>query len=453
MELTRARVFRVNSITCVFPGRRMNGSSDFFTLFLAVSRRLESIAVRLGPPLSIEESQILTLIHTHNSEHRPLTAQDIADSLKIEKSSLSRKLARLVDAGLLHRNKGSSDRREKLLELSPPGISTLESDQQTRNKQVEEFSMPLAISERRRFTRIVKSFADNLGAAEISMGLADHPLKVQITRLTRSLGFLGANLFETGFPLEECQMLSVIHENPEGILLSKLKDELPYDKSKMSRLIQAYEERGITASKTDSEDKRKVFVMLTKKGVSELAAMQASSGRLFDRGLSTLNLDERDALKELLERVIDSRTSAHDGDEFEFKSIVSEHERKDARTFLLQQLSRLDLFSMAPATLAPTESKLLAAFRDGKLLGILEWTEKHPLSLRIENLLTDAKDGFGVPAVALIEAAKQLVQRDENIEIGAPYFSDFIARKRALRAKWALSALNFSSLIEIISKD
>jgi DNA-binding MarR family transcriptional regulator len=97
---------------------------DLYRQLNAVIRRSRELSNDLHPGLSLVASTFLNLV-----EAVPDTrASDLAQRLGLDKSTVSRQLNQLFNAGLLDREGGRPGRRGDPLSLTPEGRSTLAAD-------------------------------------------------------------------------------------------------------------------------------------------------------------------------------------------------------------------------------------------------------------------------------------------------------------------------------------
>ncbi len=350
-------------------------TQQFVTLFLAASRKLERILLRLHPLLTVDQSYVLSEIEAAELQDIPITAQEITEQLKIEKSTLSRLLGRLADAHMLTFSPNPLDRRERLLGITEVGRKFLARDLSTREQQIEEFGASLSSTELEILSAFLRIMADSLNQPEIPENPGDHPLKAQIRRLTRALGFLGGTLFGSGVSLEESQMLSLLSEHPGGLPRMILKENLPYDQTRISRLISKYEENGILSRAIHPEDRRQYIISLGETGRKRLAVILSSADTLFKIGLKQFNENDRQAFLSLLERAVAEPEQASPNEESLPEGIVvlkSEMERKQARAFLISYLTKAELLEECGETLIGQTSRTYALVENGAFVVLME---------------------------------------------------------------------------------
>lgn len=347
----------------------------FVTLFLAASRRLERTLVRLHPVLTVDQSYVLSEVSTATSHGEPITAQQISERLRIEKSTLSRLLGRLADAHMVTFTPNPNDRRERLLRLTEVGRKFLERDLTTRDLQIEEFAAPLSQTEGTTLAGYLSRMADALGEAPASITPGEHPLKPQIRRLTRALGFLSGSLFGSTLSLEESQMLGLLSEHSEGLARMVFREQLPYDQTRISRLLTKYEEEGLLVRAIHPDDRRQFVISLSPKGQIRFDALLASAQGMFERGLSGFSPDDVATFEHLLTMVTREAQSV-DSDTLEAPEgilvLKSEQERRLARDFLLKYLAQTQQLDQCGETLIGHQSRTYVLAEGGALRVLIE---------------------------------------------------------------------------------
>jgi DNA-binding MarR family transcriptional regulator len=97
---------------------------DLYEQLNALIRRSRELGNDLHPGLSLVGYTFLSLVETTPE----IRAADLADRLSLDKSTVSRQLNQLFDAGLLAREGGRPGRRGDPLSLTPAGRRALAND-------------------------------------------------------------------------------------------------------------------------------------------------------------------------------------------------------------------------------------------------------------------------------------------------------------------------------------
>lgn len=112
-----------------------------------------------------------------------------------------------------------------------------------------------------------------------------------------------------GLPIGEFMMLQKIRrwqeEKPDakGVYVSKLNQCAPVSQPAVSRMLRRLEEKGLLERKTDPQDRRTTYVVLTEEGNGLLAACQRQMTELAGRVVDRLGAEELRALVDQLNRL------------------------------------------------------------------------------------------------------------------------------------------------------
>jgi DNA-binding MarR family transcriptional regulator len=98
-----------------------------------------------GQAMSITEAHALGDLHAHG----PITQQQLADALRLQKSTISRLVDRLTEGGLVERTPNPQDRRSHLIGLTPTGTRRARRLEDARRELFERLLADLAHNERR----------------------------------------------------------------------------------------------------------------------------------------------------------------------------------------------------------------------------------------------------------------------------------------------------------------
>jgi DNA-binding MarR family transcriptional regulator len=114
---------------------------------------------------------ILTVLHQCGTEVR---LSDVAHRLGVELSSVSRKVQKMEEAGLLDRNENPADKRSSQIFLTDHGKEVLEKIQQARWQMIKQALSQWSDADRHQFTDLLTRFLrDIAGQNEQVMSCAD----------------------------------------------------------------------------------------------------------------------------------------------------------------------------------------------------------------------------------------------------------------------------------------
>jgi DNA-binding MarR family transcriptional regulator len=100
----------------------------------AFARRARATAARMHPELSLVSYTILA----HLEDQQGCRATDLAAYYLLDKSTVSRQVAALEEAGLLERRRDPADHRVHVLHLAPRGVEVLASARTRRRESFRE---------------------------------------------------------------------------------------------------------------------------------------------------------------------------------------------------------------------------------------------------------------------------------------------------------------------------
>ena len=343
----------------------------FVELLLAHSRRLDTLTNALRPPLGINESHMLSLV----AQKGQTTAVQICKSLGLEKSGASRHLSTLQNRGVIETVSSAEDRRFKLVRLSPQGERLLTEDNEIRVRQVNEYASALSAPEQNEFCRKLRALADALGAEDIRQQPKEIPLQIQIRRLTRAMGFLGENTLDTSYSIEQLQILYLTGLTNEGLLVTELKEQLPYDPSMLSRLYASLEERGLLVRVAIERDRRQIGLQLTEDGKAARARALRSAVLFVKSACESISSNFVGEILPLLEKIAEA-APAHRvvplGRGWGALLLQHAEQRAEARGFLMENLVRMNLQYESPEVLIGSRHLCVGLYCGPAIKGIIE---------------------------------------------------------------------------------
>ena len=140
-----------------------NDAETLAQAVLTASRALVALSARsvavAGDDISIPQFRVLVILATAGSR-RPV---DLADSLGISRSSVTRLCDRLVFKNLISRSRDAEDRREVILTLTPAGIETVRTVLARRLADITEIVARIPPSQRSDLIAAFQRFADAAG--------------------------------------------------------------------------------------------------------------------------------------------------------------------------------------------------------------------------------------------------------------------------------------------------
>jgi DNA-binding MarR family transcriptional regulator len=102
---------------------RISSQADLSVrLRLVIARTARRLRQEAGEELSPSQAAALATIDRHG----PLTPSELADRERVKRPTATRVIARLEEAGLVHRTRDPQDGRSSLVALSPAGREVLD---------------------------------------------------------------------------------------------------------------------------------------------------------------------------------------------------------------------------------------------------------------------------------------------------------------------------------------
>lgn len=346
-----------------------NAIPVLYDLFLAFNRRLTAILRELKPPVLLSESHVLGEI----KQQRITNSTHLIQTLHLEKTKVSRIIASFLERGWIEVQVSHTDKRVKYFSITADGEAVMNNDNSVRNEQVSRCVAPLTDRERIDFTEYLKYMADHFGAAQVTPLPHDLPIKNEIRRLTRVLGYLGDNLLELGMSVSDCQVIHLVHRDQNSVSMAVLKDLLPYEVSTLSRLISDLQSRGLAKKVPLTFDRRHVQVSLTGKGEDRaLSHIRRGGQRLLD-GIAPLGEAATRQLILLFEKFLVHQVAAPaSASGALIRTLRREDERSAARIFLIEQAVRTNSHQYLRESIISHLGITAALYADSTIKGVCE---------------------------------------------------------------------------------
>lgn len=135
--------------------------------------------------------------------------------------------------------------------------------------------------------------------------ITDFPMYLMATIRHRNSVNLSADLSPHGITPVMWRVLALLQEG-EGYNIARLADFAGVERSNMSRIVAAMEEKGLLTRKAPAADKRQRPVFLTAKGRRKYAAVQPVVAARYARNFDGMSEKDMQNLMDLLRRVRDN---------------------------------------------------------------------------------------------------------------------------------------------------
>lgn len=302
------------------------------------------------------------------------SAQDLAKIVGLEKSTIVRSIDSLIENGLLLAKINPSDKRRRKLFLTQKGTQALKQLDENANRNVSIFSKSLDLEQIAQLSNYLKIFSDNLGAAMGELRAGESPLRLEVRRLTRALGLIGANFMSSGLSSTQWQILCEIKFASTTLGPSELSSNLRISRAAMSSALKRLRALGLISTSSHGTDKRALTVKLSDKGIKTLQKIENTAQERFSKALKSLSMPKLQTFSRLLALYCsENQLSGPLQAEITIKRIMGEEARQVARAFLILELVRKNAFTFAPEILIGKDSICYGLYEANTLRILLEF--------------------------------------------------------------------------------
>lgn len=343
---------------------------QLFGLMLEVSLLLGRIRRRLASPFSIVETYILAEVRLHEQ----CLAGNLAKVLQLNKGTVSKVVSSLIESGYVEARPDASDKRAKHLSLSSKGIKAAEVESALKYQQILEFLGPLDENERELLISLFKDFADAFGAETLPEVMGDDPMQRELQRVTKITGFLGDDLLGTGHDYQYCEVLFFVGAEQKGMSFQQLSSLFGLEKTAMSRLISAMEEKDLV-KKDKLKDQRHIQLTLTASGRKSRIKIITKAKDTLSEELGKLPIHFLQELISLLRKVVNGSADFKLTTEVESLSLKMANtidDRKVARASLLKLALDKNLIDDLPEESMDLKNSWFVAQENNICQGVME---------------------------------------------------------------------------------
>ncbi len=346
-------------------------ANEIFDLLLRFNRQLGFARLRHPTPLTVNEAHVIT----EASYSQRTSVITLSSSLGLEKSTVSRLVGALIKRKLLRIETSATDGRLKPIKPTKQGLETLDHDSSVRNLQILDCIEPLSNTEQEELGELLALVAKEAQATPTTFDSKLHPVRSEVTRLTRALGFLGDNFCGTGRAVEECQILQLLHQAGKELPLLKLRATLHIESTLLSRILSVLIKSKLLKKNAHPRDKRQIYICLSTAGERAWTDMISKSANFVMSTHKAFPVGKLKKYIELLQRFLPTEarsiTMFQEGPH-RMARIVSDHDRNLARAFLIESLVKWDCQYGAPEILVGADSQVFGLYKAHTLEGLLE---------------------------------------------------------------------------------
>ncbi len=276
--------------------------------FRHLQKRNRAVSVVGESKISLVESHLLTEIDSAKA----VTGMELAQKMNLPKQEVSRLGGKLIAQGLVAQAKGP-DRRAKLYSLTATGQSIVKTIDEKANILLEELLTPLTSQQRKKLEELMREISDVAKIEKLNHRPQEHPLRVEIRRITRALTLLKAKVFDSPLNPTEWHILSEIQEHGSSVSLSTIAMELNLSLATVSSSLKQLRRRNLVIAKTSKLDSRIKLFSLSARGMSTLLKTSKLGEQIIKDGLEPLAIFEAKQLSKYLEKITKSPSSKKNG--------------------------------------------------------------------------------------------------------------------------------------------
>lgn len=120
-------------------------------------------------------------------------------------------------------------------------------------------------------------------------------------------GVFARHFTQFGLPLSQLKLLMTIGHD-EKFSLKTIAEKLYLTPGAVTQLIEPLEQTGLVERQPDKQDRRVVFVSLTKAGKAKLSKIEKARQKFLEQGLESLSTSELRALVKIQQKMISKFT-------------------------------------------------------------------------------------------------------------------------------------------------
>ncbi|MCB0344980.1 MAG: MarR family transcriptional regulator [Bdellovibrionales bacterium] len=400
-----------------------------YRLLLAFQIRRQRLRKHLDGPAGFVETSVLILLQSHPGARSQL----LADALNLERSSVSRALAKLEDAGLIITSTSEKDQRRKTISVTRKGRAVVAQANRLQDSIVASCAQGLSAEEESQLTYFMMVLADSMGAVNVEYSDNIRPLAVQVQRVAQALRLAEHEHSSGHLSLIQVHILNELLQSETSPTAKEIAERVPFDASTISRQVKKLAAKGCLQRVRSSDDKRRFELHLLQAGSEALFTHQRELGDCLHFALKELANDEVEYFSELLRLVGSESTLARQvvQERVEVKEIDTAAERREARGFLLEQLVRKNEHYGLSDRILPSDGLAFGLYVDNKLSGVCEVVRKgRSWAIDRIGLLPDLEDSeYQSRFLAAVQSACASVKNRSNASL-ADSATSLHARRR-----------------------
>ena len=235
---------------------------------------------------------------------RGISINELAEILRVDRSTLSRAVSRLVRNRYLSAKIRRQDRRSKQLTVLPRGAEFLKIHDAFNASFVAKLSLGLSKADLKSLARYLDRLADGAGAAPLRLRPNEPELLRGVRRLARVWDILGGAFLQTKYSVLHWQILTEAQRARAGLRPLTLIRELNLPKSTLSEILARYRAEGLITQKRDTQDLRGFMITLTPAGRRVVQQLRTRGVRRIAGALAAWPVGEQRRFLRLFERYV-----------------------------------------------------------------------------------------------------------------------------------------------------
>jgi DNA-binding MarR family transcriptional regulator len=217
--------------------------------------------------------------------HSALTGAELSIYLGISTARLSLILKKMRSRKLIKIETDTNNARRKPFAITSYGRDLLNHGDRLADQRLTLIGRDYESYQISRMAELLGAIADQLGIAPSKKRSREHPLRSPIRRLTRWLGLLGNNFFESDLSPLEWHIIAALAQDGEDLTGRDLSSRFGASKQLISKVFKGLTKRGLITPSESEQDKRVRFWRVTESGSRLLANRTSRCSLAIDRAM------------------------------------------------------------------------------------------------------------------------------------------------------------------------
>lgn len=345
------------------------------------------------------------------------TIKDLTQILNMEQSSISRLVKNLVSENLLFQTSSEEDKRSKIIKLTTNGKNVV--------KRIDKQAGPKLIERARRLNskeqEVLINFYENFGKLyKLSISpirKGENEIRLQERRLTRSLGVLNNNVFNSGLSTPQWSVLFDVynHEFPlNAKMISKNQGIAP---NTLSQALNFLEKEKLIKRNQALLDSRFIEVKITSEGKKKYKEIEEKVCKDLARTLSSYSKKNKEHIVKTFLKYLDVNDL---NETIKTKSIFKISKAKSSeiteiRKFAVGQLFKCEISEYTPEVLVSKNSLIYNLKNKDTIFSIVEFQKIKDGKLSL-SLLVSKRSLAPAEIVNFMIKVVELIRKNNKIK-------------------------------------